>query len=50
MVPDVPAPAEQARDVAYAKALRHILETGDVPLPIADEARAALAALNGTPG
>jgi hypothetical protein len=50
VVPDTPAPAEQAYDVAYAKALRHVLETGDVPLPIADEARAALAALNGTPG
>lgn len=50
VVPDVPAPAEQACDVAYAMALRHVLETSDVPLPIADEARAALAALNGTPG
>jgi hypothetical protein len=44
VVPDVPVPAAKAYDVAYAKALRHVL-TLTVPLPIADEARAALAGL-----
>jgi len=47
VVPDVPAAAEQARDVAYASALRHVLGLDDVPPPIADEAREALAALTG---
>ncbi len=47
VVPDTPAPADQAYDVAYAKALRHVLDAGDVPPFIADEARAALAALAG---
>jgi Peptidase family S41/N-terminal domain of Peptidase_S41 in eukaryotic IRBP len=41
VVPDVAVPADQACDVAYAKALRHVL-TLTVPPPIADEARAAL--------
>jgi len=40
-------PADQARDTAYAKALRHVLQTGSVPPPIADEARAALATIDG---
>ena len=44
VVPDVAVPAAEARDVAYAKALRHVL-TLTVPPPIADEARAALAGL-----
>jgi hypothetical protein len=44
VVPDVATPAAQACDVAYAKALRHVLAL-TVPPPIADEARAALAAL-----
>jgi C-terminal processing protease CtpA/Prc len=44
VVPDVATPAAQAYDVAYAKALRHVLAL-TVPPPIADEARAALAAL-----
>jgi hypothetical protein len=48
VVPDTPAPADQAYDVAYAKALRHVLETCDLP-PIADEARSALAALTASP-
>jgi Peptidase family S41/N-terminal domain of Peptidase_S41 in eukaryotic IRBP len=48
VVPDTPAPADQAYDVAYAKALRHVLETCDLP-PIADEARSALAALTVSP-
>ena len=45
VVPDVAVPEEQARDVAYARALRHVLATEDVPPPIVDEAREALAAL-----
>ncbi len=47
VVPDIPVPADQAYGVAYAKALRHVLQTGDLPPPIADEARAALATLTG---
>jgi hypothetical protein len=45
VVPDVAVRAEQARDVAYAKALRHILALADVPPPILDEAKDALTAL-----
>jgi hypothetical protein len=41
-VPDIAVPADEARDVAYAKALRHVLDTDDAPPPIADEAREAL--------
>jgi hypothetical protein len=44
VVPDVAVPAEQAYDVAYAKALRHML-TLPVPPPMLDEAREALAQL-----
>jgi hypothetical protein len=44
VVPDVAVPAAQAYDVAYGKALRHVL-SGTVPRPVAEEARAALAAL-----
>jgi Peptidase family S41/N-terminal domain of Peptidase_S41 in eukaryotic IRBP len=47
VVPDVAVPAAQAYDVAYAKALRHVLSL-TVPPPIADEARDALAALAAT--
>ena len=43
VVPDVAVAAEQACDVAYAKALRHVLALDDVPPPILDEAREALA-------
>jgi Peptidase family S41/N-terminal domain of Peptidase_S41 in eukaryotic IRBP len=43
VIPDTPVPADQAYDVAYTKALRHVLELGDVPPPIADEARDVLA-------
>jgi Peptidase family S41/N-terminal domain of Peptidase_S41 in eukaryotic IRBP len=43
VVPDVAVTAEQAYDVAYAKALRHVLALDDVPPPILDEAREALA-------
>ena len=49
VVPDTPVPADQACDVAYAKALRHVLETGDAPPPIDDEANAALATITGIP-
>jgi Peptidase family S41/N-terminal domain of Peptidase_S41 in eukaryotic IRBP len=42
VLPDVAVPEAEARDVAYAKALRHVLDRGDVPPPIEDEARAAL--------
>ena len=45
VVPDIAVPEAQAYDVAYAKALTHVLATDDVPPPIADEARDALAAL-----
>jgi Peptidase family S41/N-terminal domain of Peptidase_S41 in eukaryotic IRBP len=47
VVPDTAVPAAQAYDVAYARALRHVLSL-TVPPPIADEARAALAALPAT--
>ena len=45
VVPDVPADAERAYDVAYARALEKVLAMDDVPPPIADDAREALAAL-----
>jgi hypothetical protein len=45
VVPDIAVPEAEALDVAYAKALRHVLDLDDVPLPIEDEARAALDAL-----
>jgi len=47
VVPDTPVPADQAYDTAYAKALRHVSGLRDIPPPVADEARAALAALSG---
>jgi hypothetical protein len=46
VTPDVAVPAEQAFDVAYGKALRHVLSLS-VPPPLLDEAREALAALEG---
>jgi hypothetical protein len=46
VVPDVAVPEAEARDVAYAKALRHVLALDDVPPPIEREAREALASLN----
>jgi hypothetical protein len=50
VTPDVAVPAEQARDVAYRRALEHVLTT-DAPPPIADEAREALDGLPpGPPG
>jgi hypothetical protein len=45
VVPDVPADAERAYDVAYAEALEKVLAMDDAPPPIADEAREALAGL-----
>jgi Peptidase family S41/N-terminal domain of Peptidase_S41 in eukaryotic IRBP len=45
VVPDVAVPEARAYDTAYATALRHVLALEDVPPPIADEARDALAAL-----
>ena len=45
VVPDVPVPQEQAYDVAYATALRHVLARDELFPPIADGAREALAAL-----
>jgi hypothetical protein len=45
VVPDVAVPEDQAYDVAYAKALQHVLDLDDVPPPIAAEARDALAGL-----
>jgi hypothetical protein len=46
VVPDIPVPAGQAHDVAYVKALRHVLELDEVPPPVLDEAREALAKLS----
>jgi hypothetical protein len=45
VVPDLPADAERAYDVAYTKALEHVLRLDDVPPPILDEAREALSGL-----
>jgi len=45
VVPDVPVAAEEAYDVAYGMALRHVL-TLDTPPPISDEATAALARMS----
>lgn len=50
VVPDTPVPADEAYDVAYAMALRHVTGLGDVPPPIADEAREALAGLTAEEG
>jgi hypothetical protein len=44
VAPDVAVPQEQARDVAYRRALQHVL-TIDAPPPIAEEAREALHSL-----
>jgi hypothetical protein len=46
VLPDLAVPAAEARDVAYARALRHVLDRGDVPPPIEDEAREALDGLS----
>jgi hypothetical protein len=50
VVPDVAVPQEQAYDVAYATALRHVLARDELFPPIADGARKALAALPALPG
>jgi C-terminal processing protease CtpA/Prc len=47
VIPDVPVPADEAYGAAYVKALRHVAGLGDVPPPVADEARDALAAVPG---
>jgi len=47
VVPDVTVPEAQAYDVANARALRHVLSLDEVPPPIEQEARDALAALQG---
>jgi C-terminal processing protease CtpA/Prc len=44
VVPDIAAPAAQAREVAYRLALEHVLAL-DVPPPVAERAREALTAL-----
>ena len=49
VIPDVAVPEAQAYDVAYAKALRHVLALDEVPPPIAHEARDALAGLESGP-
>ena len=46
VVPDVAVPEAEARDVAYAKALRHVLASAGVPPPVEREAREALARLD----
>jgi Peptidase family S41/N-terminal domain of Peptidase_S41 in eukaryotic IRBP len=45
VIPDVTVPEAEAYDVAYAKALRHVLALDEVPPPIEHEARDALAVL-----
>jgi Peptidase family S41/N-terminal domain of Peptidase_S41 in eukaryotic IRBP len=45
VIPDVAVPEAEAYDVAYGKALRHVLAQDDVPSPIEHEARDALAEL-----
>ena len=45
VVPDTAVPADEAYDTAYAKALTHVAGLADIPPPIANEARDALAAL-----
>ena len=48
VIPDVTVAADEAYDVAYEKALRHVL-TLTVPPPVAEEARETLDALPATP-
>ena len=45
VVPDVAVPEAEAYNVAYGKALRHVLDLDDAPPPITDQARDALAGL-----
>jgi hypothetical protein len=44
VVPDTAVPAAEAYDVAYGRALRHVLSI-TVPRPVVAEARSALAGL-----
>jgi len=48
VIPDIAVPEAEARDTAYAQALRHVLGLDDVPPPVADEARDALGELPAT--
>ena len=45
VIPDVAVPEAEACDVAYGKALRHVLALDDVPPPVEHQARDALARL-----
>ena len=45
MVPDIAVPEADAYDLAYTRALQHVLALPDVPPPIMDEARDVLAGL-----
>jgi Peptidase family S41/N-terminal domain of Peptidase_S41 in eukaryotic IRBP len=45
VIPDVAVPEAEACDVAYGKALRHVLALDDVPPPFEHQARDALARL-----
>ena len=45
MVPDIAVPETEAYDVAYTKAMQHVLALADVPPPVMHEARDALAGL-----
>jgi hypothetical protein len=45
VVPDIAVPAAEARDVAYGRALRHVLTLDDLFPAIEDEVRQALATL-----
>ena len=47
VAPDVAVPAEQAMDVAYRRALQHVVDTSAVSLSVRAEAQAALAASAG---
>jgi hypothetical protein len=47
-VPDIAVPEAEAYDVAYARALRHVLALDDLFPPIEDEARDALTGLPAT--
>ena len=47
VIPDVAVPEAEAFDVAYGKALRHVLALDDVPPPIEHQARETLAGLAG---
>jgi hypothetical protein len=49
VVPDTAVAADDAYDVAYAKALRHVLSLADVPPPVAAEARELLPTLTSSP-